>query len=271
MTKGNCKAPIKPAQRLTWSTVSWSRLEHASPTATICQIKGFANSLLSPLRPPTISAPSIRSNTNLQALYLPINLPLVSGLVERWKLFPCLSLLNCSLQPQCPIPLHLLRESLGAWFRLRWPFPNVSWCWAVCLLFALAGCDRKEWKQIAKEQQGRKLLSVQAVIFCRDGWGCACFGGAMWGRGSCREPQSFGGRRKEELLFGSLLYIPTPVQIGDTVGHTLLGTGLSLGLFWDWDGVSDSARKHPRWLSVCWAVEIRTGGGILAVMSELWL
>lgn len=166
VTKGNCKAPIKPAQRLTWSTVSWSRLEHASPTAAICQIKGFVNCLLSPPRPPTISSPSLSPNANLQSLYLLINLPLVRGLGGKLKLFSpvFLSHLKCSLQPRCPVPLRLVTDSRGAWFRLQWTFSNTDWCRTVCLLFVLVGCDREEWKKAAEEQQGRKLLLCSGTV-----------------------------------------------------------------------------------------------------------
>lgn len=43
----------------------------------------------------------------------------------------------------------------------------------MCSLFALAGCDRKEWEQTAEEQSGRKLvLCLGIVVSCWDdlGW-----------------------------------------------------------------------------------------------------
>lgn len=263
VTKGNCKAPIKPAQRLTWSTVSWSRLEHVSPTDAICQIKGFVHPLLSPSRPPTISSPSIRPNPNLQSLYLLTYLPLIRGLEGRCQLSSCLSVACSHCASFAFISLGMAWECDLDFSDLFWAVTSTRLClW--CLHWQAV--MERNGNRLQKSSQRGNWFSFQVQWFPAGMmWDGPCSGGIL-GKALQQRYMAIWGRK--DCFLWNLLWIFTPMKCRELLW---LETGLNLDLISD--GGLDSARKYPRGWRVCsaepFAVERQTRGRFLAVVSEL--
>ena len=180
--------------------------------------------------------------------------------------------LNCNLQPQCPFPF----VSLGIAWECDLGFSDLFFTvtgagLGVCCLHWQAVIGRNG-NGLQQSSKGGNWFFAQAVISCWDDVGWPLLWGKCVGKGL---PQAL--QQRSVAIWGSrdcslwnLLWISTPVKRGKLF---CLETDLSLGLLSDGD--LDPARKYPIEWCVCWAspfgVERQTGGGFLAMVSELWL